>query len=121
MNAVAQLQPSTWDGASVVLIHHNNVKDLRHGDVAFLAPEGFTGEGIYSVPFDGRHVGDIRRVHHCGLNRWRMAVDDDRFTVDELTLDELRGMGLCRVVGAASAFTNDFQDFLVGELRRILP
>ena len=109
MGALKLQTPACY--AAVLVDHDNMAPEIPLGSVAFLAEPGFTGEGIYSLPHEGRHHGDIRRICHQG-DHWLVKMDNWPGEPHRLSAGELRDLAPSRVVGVASAYTVEFSQFL---------
>src|SRR5438270_482736 len=102
--------PRTIDEAydAVYVRTDNMAPDVPRGSIAFIEPPGYRGEGIYSVPYGGQHVGDLRRIYWFGSG-FRLQIDnwpkDDEPTL--VSREDLTNLGVRRVAGVAKAFTNE--------------
>ena len=61
--------------AAVLIEHRNMEPDVPWGSLVFLDVPGFKGEGIYLIPFQGSHTGDLKRITGYG-ERWRVKADN---------------------------------------------
>lgn len=97
-----------------LFINHRNMEpEVPRGSIAFIEPPGFSGDGIYSIPFaDGKHYGDIRRIFFRG-DGYGMKMDNwPDHGLDVLSKSDLERVAPRRVAGIARPFTNDFAEFL---------
>ena len=97
---------------AAVLIEHRNMEPaIPFGSLVFLAEPGFSGEGIYSLPTDGQHQADVRRIRGHG-ERWFVGMDDLPGEGYWLTAQQLRDMAPARVVAIVKPLTADFTRYL---------
>jgi len=114
LQGVATASESALPAYDAILINHANMApDVPRGSIAFIEPPGIHGEGIYSVPFEERHLGDLRRL--CVVNGgYQLRIDawPEHGQPKPITRAELLAIGLRRVAGIARPFTNDFAEML---------
>lgn len=109
------LRPSEQPGGYDVLYvdHGYMAPEIPPGSIAFLDPPGFSGDAVYSVPYDRQHLGNLRRISGNGtgyllqLDNW--PPHDPPLVIGKADLD---GLGVRRVAGLTRPMTSSFGEFI---------
>ena len=97
----------------ILFIGHNHMApEIRRDSVVFLCEPGYRGEGVYALPYEGMHHGDLRRISPQSPDRIRLSMDNWPSEPQWLDREALKRCEPCKVAGVVNPFDRDFTDFL---------
>lgn len=110
-------QRITAPAGAIFVSNSNMAPTIPYRSVVFLKEPGFHGEGIYSFPYQGRNLGDLRRVSMTGGGLWRVSIDQWDSS-DERTREALIGSCPQQVTGLVTPMVEEFAQYLNAQFER---
>jgi hypothetical protein len=95
-------------------IAHSEIRDIQMGSVVFIGPPGYSGQGVYSIPFEDCHRGELRRIIWAPGDRYQTRMDTWPTEHGQwFTKEQFQKLAPRRVCGVVKAITPEFHEFLI--------